>query len=92
MWLNFGNEIELLIKNAEFSNTKALLQEYTQSLDAQLPEYVLKSECGQSHDKTFTVEVYYSGELLGCGVGKSKKEAEQEAAREALIKKGIIKW
>ena len=49
-------------------------------------EYVLVSEEGPSHDKTFVFEVIIDGIVYGRGTGKSKKEAEQEAARDALNK------
>lgn len=63
---------------------KTQLQEYTQALFRETPQYVLLSEQGPEHSKTFEVAVYVKGELLGKGVGKSKKEAEQRAAQEAL--------
>ena len=49
-------------------------------------EYILVSEDGPSHDKTFAFEVVIDGIVYGKGIGKSKKEAEQEAARDALNK------
>jgi ribonuclease-3 len=74
------------ILKAPEANYKALLQEYTQALDANLPEYKILSECGSAHEKTFEIGVYYRDELLATGAGSSKKEAQQMAAREALIK------
>ncbi len=47
-------------------------------------EYVLTGESGPDHDKHFTVEVQLDGNVVGKGGGRSKKEAEQQAAREAL--------
>jgi ribonuclease-3 len=47
-------------------------------------EYVLTGESGPDHDKHFTVEVLLDGNVVGKGGGRSKKEAEQQAAREAL--------
>lgn len=88
---NFGEEFSRLIAESEFSNPKALLQEYTQGLNGELPSYVVVDEHGVAHDKTFEVAVYYCGEVLGKGTGKSKKEAQQRAAKEALIKLGVIK-
>ena len=49
-------------------------------------DYVLVSEDGPDHDKTFTVEVRSDGRVLGTGTGKNKKTAEQEAARNVLMK------
>ena len=49
-------------------------------------------EEGPAHDKVFTAEVLMDGNLImGCGVGKTKKDAEQEAARQALLKKAYTK-
>jgi ribonuclease III len=62
---------------------KSLLQEYTQKSYKALPKYNLSDETGPAHDKTFRVELSLNGNLLAAGEGKSKKEAEQKAAREA---------
>lgn len=64
---------------------KSRLQEMVQT-DKKSLEYVLVSEDGPSHDKTFIFEVVIDGIVYGRGVGKSKKEAEQEAAHDALNK------
>lgn len=48
------------------------------------PTYRVVSQSGPDHDRTFVAEVRAEGEVLGRGVGKSKKQAEQAAAREAL--------
>ena len=49
-------------------------------------EYVLCREEGPDHNKTFYMEVIVNGKVLGEGAGKSKKDAEQHAAHEALIR------
>jgi len=67
---------------------KSALQERLQSLGRALPEYRLSGEAGPDHRKTFTVEVVINSEVLGAAMGKTKKEAEQEAARLALEKLG----
>lgn len=64
---------------------KSLLQEYTQASYKTLPRYHLVKESGPAHDKTFTVELMLNGERLGEGEGKSKKEAEQQVAREVFL-------
>ncbi len=64
---------------------KSRLQELVQT-DRKTLEYVLINESGPSHDKTFVFDVVIDGIVYGRGVGKSKKEAEQHAAREALKK------
>ncbi|MCE5315574.1 MAG: ribonuclease III [Armatimonadota bacterium] len=63
---------------------KTLLQEHTQGIHKKAPDYVVIDERGADHDKTFTVEAKLDGRLLGRGVGKSKKQAEQAAALQAL--------
>ncbi len=83
---NFTEEIEEIASTARSSNYKALLQEYTQSIDATLPEYILTEETGKSHDKTFTYEVVWQNNLLGTGSGKTKKQAQTYAAKCAIEK------
>ena len=63
---------------------KTDLQELSQEAFQTTPDYKLVKDTGPDHDKTFYVEVYIKGGLLGKGAGKSKKEAEQNAAKEAL--------
>ena len=64
---------------------KSRLQEMVQT-DKKSLEYRLISESGPSHDKTFVFEVVIDGIVYGKGTGKSKKEAEQQAAYDALKK------
>jgi ribonuclease-3 len=64
---------------------KSSLQEYTQQTHKALPEYRLAEEFGPAHDKTFKVVLALSGVILAEGSGKSKKEAEQNAAKEAFF-------
>lgn len=68
-----------------FSDYKSSLQEYVQTTQKSLTYNLIKEE-GPAHDKTFTVEVIIDGIIYGLGVGNSKKEAEQEAAKNALNK------
>jgi ribonuclease-3 len=65
---------------------KSALQEKVQSDGESLPEYVVVGEAGPDHHKTFHVEVRVAGKPLADAVGRSKKEAEQEAAQRALAK------
>ncbi len=64
-------------------NYKSLLQEYIQALHKVPPRYRVHSTTGPDHDKQFAVEVVVKGNILGTGTGKTKKDAEQKAAREA---------
>ena len=67
------------------SDYKSHLQEMVQTEKKSL-EYVLVSETGPAHDKTFKVNVLVDNIIFGTGVGKSKKEAEQNAAKNAIKK------
>ena len=68
-----------------FSDYKSVLQELVQT-DKRSLEYSVVNEEGPSHNKTFTVHVKVDGILYGEGTAHSKKEAEQEAAKDALRK------
>ena len=70
----------------DIKDYKSTLQEYVQSFKNTL-NYELVDEMGPAHNKTYTVKVMMDGITLGIGVGKTKKEAEQNAAKEALEKK-----
>ncbi|OFX14498.1 MAG: ribonuclease III [Armatimonadetes bacterium RBG_16_58_9] len=63
---------------------KSLLQEHTQGIHKKAPSYEVMDELGADHDKTFTVQVKLDDRVLGSGEGKSKKQAEQAAALQAL--------
>lgn len=70
-------------------DAKTELQERARLLRGKLPRYQLKQVTGPDHDRRFTVEIFLGSELMGEGVGRTKKEAEQDAARAAaLILKG----
>lgn len=71
-----------------FSDYKSSLQEYVQTEQKSL-EYKLVNEEGPAHDKRFTVDVVIDNIVYGTGVGTSKKEAEQEAAKVALNKLAV---
>ncbi len=79
-------ELELALKGEaeEVQNYKATLQEYAQGKYKLLPEYEMTHTDGPDHDRAFFVTVTLNGELLGEGEGRSKKRAEQDAARLAL--------
>ena len=63
---------------------KTLLQELFQGRYQTAPDYQVLSETGPAHDRTFEIGVIFAGQVLGRGTGKSKKEAAQHAAAEAL--------
>ncbi|MGC8501938.1 ribonuclease III [Desulfurella sp.] len=63
---------------------KTVLQELTQKKFAMLPEYVLIKEEGEQHNKTFHSQVVIGNKTYGVGIGKSKKEAEKNAALKTI--------
>lgn len=64
---------------------KSLLQEYTQERFKTRPRYFLTDESGPAHRKRFRVSLQINGEHMSVGEGKSKKEAEQRAARKTYL-------
>lgn len=71
-------------KTGAFKDYKTILQEIVQQSKEETVSYVLAKETGPDHDKHFEVEVKINTNAVGKGSGRSKKEAEQRAAREAL--------
>lgn len=78
-------EVNVILSDANLANYKSMLQEYVQGEFKTHPQYRISSEYGPDHQKMFTVEVVVSGKTFGRGHGSNKKEAEQEAARDALF-------
>lgn len=70
-------------------DAKTRLQEEIQAEHREAVKYVVVDESGPAHDKTFWVNVYFNGLVLGKGKGKSKKAAEEDAARDALSKRSV---
>jgi ribonuclease-3 len=78
---------ELAVSTVDYQlDFKTRLQEMIQEKRRATPTYRIETESGPDHDKTFEVSVWVAGEVLGYGTGKSKKAAEQDAARQALEK------
>lgn len=71
-------------RHGKFKDYKTMLQEIVQQNPGERLEYELKGESGPDHNKQFVMEVHLNSNVIGTGRGKSKKEAEQQAAREAL--------
>ena len=71
-------------KKKKINDYKTTLQEIIQKNPGEQLEYVLVDESGPDHNKHFVVEVHLNSNIIGKGGGRSKKEAEQQAAREAL--------
>ncbi len=70
--------------NVSFRDYKTALQEIIQKNPEEKVSYVLAEESGPAHDKKFKVNVMLNSNIIGTGVGSSKKSAEQQAAKEAL--------
>ncbi len=81
------------IKHCEddtFKDYKTTLQEVIQRNPEESVSYILVNESGPDHNKSFTVEVHLNSNVIGKGTGKSKKQAEQMAAKQALELMGEI--
>jgi len=79
---------EEIVKKELWRDAKSFFQEEAQEHVGVTPSYRVISEEGPDHDKDFNVGVYLNDELIGEGTGKSKQEAEQNAAADGLKKKG----
>ena len=77
------DDIGEIVYQEDTINYKSLLQEYVQALHKVPPRYRVQSTSGPDHDKIFEVDVSVHGNVLGRGRGRTKKHAEQEAARTA---------
>ncbi len=78
------SDIDEILEHRDHINYKSILQEWTQSKYRVYPIYRIRSTVGPEHDKIFLIEVKVGGKIIGKGRGKSKKDAEQMAAKEAL--------
>jgi len=85
---NFAAEIDAILKTP-LCNWKALLQDYCQKKYQTTPLYRVLNESGPDHSKIFKVSVLLNEEAVGCGIGGSKKEAQQKAAEDALSKMNL---
>lgn len=80
--------LEMIIKKGLWTDSKSLFQEQAQERSGVTPAYKTLREEGPDHDKVFTVGVYIGSEKVAEGEGKSKQDAEQDAARAGLHAKG----
>ena len=80
----FTDLVEKGLQDILYKDYKTLLQETSQVRFREAPKYSVVQESGPDHDKTFEVRLDVSGHATTTGLGKSRKEAEQEAARKAL--------
>lgn len=86
----FEKHIRQAAAGKTFKDYKTMLQEIVQKNKEEVLSYALKSESGPDHLKVFEVEVHLNNNVFATGKGRSKKEAEQDAARLALVLMGEI--
>lgn len=79
-----------ILVNRKNEDPKSLLQEWAQAQGYSAPMYVTRSAYGPDHSKVFEVDVLIGGEVFGSGSGPSKQAAAKGAAREALLKLGLV--
>jgi ribonuclease-3 len=75
-----------IIENKSYISNKSYLQERLQSEHKQIPRYKIIKEEGPAHSRVFTVQVYINKDPMEIGTGKSKQEAEDEAAKKVIQK------
>jgi ribonuclease-3 len=85
-----GKYIDLDEITGTLDNYKSMLLEYAQARGMTIPRYEVIRETGPGHNKTFNVRALVDEQERGRGEGKSKKEAEQKAARQALVQFGEL--
>jgi ribonuclease-3 len=83
---NFIHKFLSLEQTVELTDYKTSLQELVQAQFQTLPEYKVVREYGPDHDKKFEIAVFIEGKKFGLGIGSSKKEAEQNSAKQAYRK------
>lgn len=78
-------EIDYVSRTGVFIDYKTALQQIVQQASGEILEYVLVGESGPDHDKQFSVEARLNSNVIGRGTARTKREAEQQAAHEALL-------
>lgn len=77
-------KVDEITKNKSFKDPKSLLQEYVQSKRQNSPMYKVLEESGPAHARKFKIGAYVDNKLVSEGIGKSKRDAEENAAEKAL--------
>ena len=85
------HKVDVAVAGGAFKDYKTMLQEIVQKNKQETLEYRLAGQSGPDHDKHFVVAVRFNSDCIARGEGRSKKMAEQHAAREALKLLGVIK-
>jgi len=78
------SKLDSILAAGTWRDAKSHLQEVSQSIDNQTPQYRVLEETGPDHDKEFTLGVFVGDKIMGQGSGPSKQAAQQIAARAAL--------
>lgn len=86
----FSDLIEDALSGKLHMDYKTVIQERLQSHGDTDISYVIEKEEGPDHDKTFYSNLLFNGQIIGSGLGRSKKEAEQQAAKQALERGGTF--
>lgn len=81
---NILSTLDGILKSGSWRDPKSHLQEVSQSVDGQTPQYRVLEEVGPDHEKEFTLGVFVGNTLMGKGTGPSKQIAQQKAAEAAL--------
>ncbi len=87
---NLRDKISAIMNTEKVEDYKSQLQHLVQQAPGELLEYELVDEIGPDHDKTFVMVAKLNRNIIGKGTGRTKREAEQQAAKEALILFGSI--
>ncbi len=82
--------VDIIFQNHLDEDTKSRLQEWAQGHGFSSPKYALVSEKGPDHNKIFQMQVRIGDRCYGIGSGSSKQSAEKAAAKEALLKLGVL--
>jgi ribonuclease-3 len=77
-------KLDNILAEESWRDPKSYLQEISQRVDSQTPQYKVLTEEGPDHDKVFEVGVYVAGKIRGKGSGTSKNMAQQRAAKKAI--------
>ncbi len=78
------SKLDSILESGSWRDPKSHLQEVSQRIDGQTPNYRVLEEVGPDHDKIFTLGVYVGDKMMGQGSGSSKQSAQQEAAKAAI--------
>ncbi len=81
-------KIDKIVAEGSWRDAKSWVQEKSQEEVGVTPSYSVLNETGPDHDKSFVAGIYFGEELIAKGKGKSKQDAEQDAASEALKVRG----